>query len=86
VLKTCKCTFNLHQCHIALLAYAGDYNNYPPNIIHAGGQFWQGIQDAATDQIGAATRLVNASYLKADVNYNNWMYVNPKAARVTMWQ
>ncbi len=78
------CLSNQHQCHIALLAYAGDYGELPSNVIHAGAQFWHGVQDAATDQIGAATRLVNRGYLKANLSLNYFAYSFPNVSRITM--
>ena len=47
-----QCKANLRTCHVVLMAYAVDFRNFPPNQIHAGGQFWQGINPAGVNNPG----------------------------------
>ena len=57
-----QCKANLRMCHVALMAYAADHRNFPPNRIHAGAQFWHGINPAGINNPdeGAAILLVRA--------------------------
>jgi prepilin-type N-terminal cleavage/methylation domain-containing protein len=82
--RNLQCKANLRQCHIALMCYAADNRNFPPNRIHAGAQFWHGIDPAGVNNPdkGAAVLLVERGYVKADWNYNIWVYPNPNAAKV----
>jgi len=86
-----QCMFNMHQCHIALNAYAADCKNYPPNTIHDGVQFWQGINTATATApvgVGAALLMVEGGYLPLDFpsyNDSNPGYNDPlhRASKVT---
>jgi prepilin-type N-terminal cleavage/methylation domain-containing protein len=84
--QSLQCKANLRMCHVALMAYAADHRNFPPNRIHAGAQFWHGINPAGVNNPdeGAAVLLVRYGYLRPDHDYNNWVYPNPNAAKVTM--
>ncbi len=74
------CKSNLRQCHLALVSYDGDCNQYPPNQIHAGAQYWHGL-GPVTDR-GAAVFLVD-DYLPADYSFVNWIFSNPRTSRVS---
>ena len=67
---------NMHQCHVALNAYATDCKNYPPNPVHDGTQYWQGVNP--TGEIGAAVMLVKGGYVPLDYpTYSDWIFNDP---------
>src|SRR5690348_8682655 len=70
------CMVSMHQCHVALNGYATDCKVYPPNNIHTGIQYWEGVQNG---YIGAGLMLTIGGYLPQDFpTYDgNWYTPDP---------
>jgi prepilin-type N-terminal cleavage/methylation domain-containing protein len=70
------CMVSMHQCHVALNGYATDCKVYPPNPVHDGTQYWQGVNP--TGEIGAGLLLTIGGYLPQDYpTYNDWIFNDP---------